>query len=189
MPAPRRRRAPRPTGRFVQRRRCAALGRFTRRLFLEIQELRRSVKGQVLTEEAALAAVSGDFGRMIVRTPWAILRPACPEDIVEALAFARRHRLGVSTRAQAHTQTGQALNQGGILIDINSLDKILAVDTEARTAIVQAGVVWGDLVAHLYPIGLVPPVLTNNLGVTVGGTVSVAGLGVASFRDGAQGDN
>jgi len=156
---------------------------------LDIQELRSAVKGQVLTEEAALAAVSGDFGRMIVRTPWAILRPACPEDIVEALAFARRHRLGVSTRAQAHTQTGQALNQGGILIDINSLDKIVSVDPKARTITAQAGALWRDLVSHVYPMGLVPPVLTNNLGVTIGGTLSVAGLGVASFRFGAQGDN
>src|SRR5437867_7456635 len=155
---------------------------------LDIHELRSSVTGQVLTEESALAAVSGDFGRMKYKTPWAILRPAGPKDIVAALAFARRHRIPVSTRAQAHTQTGQALNEGGILIDVNSLDKILAVDRAAKTATVQAGVIWRDLVEHLHPLGLVPPTLTNNLGVTVGGTVSVAGLGVASFRHGAQGD-
>lgn len=156
---------------------------------MDIQELRGAVKGQVVTEEAALTAVSGDFGRMVVRTPWAILRPAGPEDIVAALAFARKHRLPVSTRAQAHTQTGQALNQGGILIDVNSLDKILSLDRMARTVTVQAGVVWRDLVMYAHPLGLVPPVLTNNLGVTVGGTLSVAGLGVASFLYGAQGDN
>ncbi len=34
-----------------------------------------------------------------------------------------------------------------------------------------------------------PRVLTNNLGVSLGGTLSVAGLGVASFRYGAQVDN
>ena len=34
-----------------------------------------------------------------------------------------------------------------------------------------------------------PPVLTNNLSVTVGGTLSIAGIGVASFRYGAQADN
>lgn len=156
---------------------------------MDVQELRRSVKGHVVTEESALAAVSGDFGRLKSRTPWAILRPAGPEDIVAALAFARTHRIAVSTRAQAHTQTGQALNEGGILIDINALDKILAVDVKGKTATVQAGVIWKDLVAHLHPMGLVPPVLTNNLGVTIGGTLSVAGLGVASFRYGAQGDN
>jgi cytokinin dehydrogenase len=156
---------------------------------LDIQELRSKVKGQVLTEESALAAVSGDFGRMQFRTPWAILRPAEPKDIVAALDFARKHRIPVSTRAQAHTQTAQALNSGGILIDINSLDKILAIDEARMTATVQAGVIWRDLVAHAGTKGLMPPVLTNNLGVTIGGTLSVAGLGVASFLHGAQGDN
>lgn len=156
---------------------------------MNIHELRSSVRGQVVTEESALAAVSSDFGRLKRRTPWAILRPADPRDIVAALAFARKHRIPVSTRAQAHTQTGQALNEGGILIDINSLDKILAVDPKGLTATVQAGVIWRDLVEQVLPMGLVPPTLTNNLGVTVGGTLSVAGLGVASFRHGAQGDN
>jgi hypothetical protein len=103
--------------------------------------------------------------------------------------FARRHRIPFSTRAQAHTQTAQALNEGGILLDVNSLDKILEVDRTAKTATVQAGVVWRDLVSHVFPMGLVPPVLTNNLGVTIGGTLSVAGLGVASFLYGAQGDH
>ena len=156
---------------------------------MTVHELRSKVKGQVLTEESALAAVSGDYGRLKIKTPWAILRPAEPRDIVAALEFARKHRIPVSTRAQAHTQTGQALNEGGILIDINALDKILDVDAAAMTATVQAGVIWRDLVSHTYPMGLVPPTLTNNLGVTIGGTLSVAGLGVASFLHGAQGDN
>lgn len=156
---------------------------------MDIQELRRSVKGQVVTEESALAAVSSDFGRLKQKTPWAILRPANAQDVAAALAFARAHRIAVSTRAQAHTQTGQALNEGGILIDINSLDKILTIDRTNRTATVQSGVIWRDLVEHVLPMGLVPPTLTNNLGVTIGGTLSVAGLGVASFRYGAQGDN
>jgi len=156
---------------------------------LDIQELRSRVKGQVLTDEATRASVSGDFGRMKVKTPWAVLRPHDAHDIVAALDFARRHKIPVSTRAQAHTQTGQALNEGGILLDVNSLDKILEVDRDGKTATVQAGVVWRDLVAHVFPMGLVPPVLTNNLGVTIGGTLSVAGLGVASFLYGAQGDH
>ena len=36
---------------------------------------------------------------------------------------------------------------------------------------------------------LAPPVLTNNLSVTVGGTLSTAGVGVASHRFGTQGDH
>ena len=39
------------------------------------------------------------------------------------------------------------------------------------------------------PRGLVPRVLTNNLNVAISGTLSMAGLGVASFRYGTQADN
>ena len=46
-----------------------------------------------------------------------------------------------------------------------------------------------DVVARVHRHGLMPPVLTNNLSVTVGGTLSVAGIGVASFKYGAQTDN
>jgi FAD/FMN-containing dehydrogenase len=54
---------------------------------------------------------------------------------------------------------------------------------------VEGGVVWRDLVHHLKRWNLLPRVLTNNLGVTIGGTLSIAGIGVASFRYGSQGDN
>jgi len=66
---------------------------------------------------------------------------------------------------------------------------VLSIDAAAPDADCQAGVLWENLVKQTIPRGLVPPVLTNNLGVTIGGTLSVAGLGVASFRYGAQGDN
>ena len=46
-----------------------------------------------------------------------------------------------------------------------------------------------DLVRHLAPRNLAPPVLTNNLSVTVGGTLAIAGIGVSSFKYGTQGDN
>jgi cytokinin dehydrogenase len=53
----------------------------------------------------------------------------------------------------------------------------------------QAGIKWRALVEHLAPQRLSPLVLTNNLDVTVGGTLSMAGLGVASWRHGTQADN
>ena len=61
-------------------------------------------------------------------------------------------------------------------------------DTDTKTVLVEGGILWGDLVNALLPQSLVPPVLTNNLNVTVSGTLSVAGLGVASHRYGTQAD-
>src|SRR5216117_1013633 len=153
------------------------------------RDLRALLSGQVLDDEAARLDRSGDFGRMIRRVPGGVVRPAGTSDVAKVIRFARQASVPVATRSEAHTQSGQALTDGGILVDMTSLDRILAVDSAAPWADCEAGVKWDTLVRQTVPQGLVPPVLTNNLGVTVGGTLSVAGLGVASFRHGAQGDN
>jgi cytokinin dehydrogenase len=155
---------------------------------MDFSELRSSLRGSLLESPQELSARSGDFGRMVSRQPAAVVRPADSEDVARTLRFAAGRGLHVATRGEAHTQSGQALVEGGIVLDLTSLNKILEVDARAGTATCEAGVLWRDLVASLRPHGLIPPVLTNNLGVTVGGTLSVAGIGVASFRHGTQAD-
>ncbi|HYE79298.1 MAG TPA: FAD-binding protein [bacterium] len=152
-------------------------------------DLQRLLEGQVITEGDLVQEVSSDFGRMIHRTPGLVVRPASYADVVATINFARQNALPMATRAAGHTQSGQALTEGGILLDMRSLDGIIAIDPGTATARVQAGVVWKDLVDATLARGLIPRVLTNNLNVTVGGTLSVAGLGIASFKYGAQVDN
>jgi cytokinin dehydrogenase len=155
----------------------------------QIDELQRDLPGRVHTDGASLIDKSSDFGRMIRRTPGAIVRPASSDDVVRTVLFARKHRISIATRGEAHTQSGQALTEGGILLDLTSLSQLTAIDPAGSSATCGAGLKWMDLAAATASRGLIPPVLTNNLGVTVGGTLSVAGLGVASFLYGTQGDN
>ena len=151
--------------------------------------LKSIVAGEVLTEGDIVQEVSSDFGRMIRRTPGVVIRPASTADVQATIRFARERGIAVSTRAAGHTQTGQASNDGGILIDMRSLNQIVGIDAETLTATAQGGVVWKDLVDETLKQKLIPRVLTNNLNVTIGGTLSVAGLGIASFKYGAQVDN
>jgi cytokinin dehydrogenase len=151
------------------------------------RDLRTVVTGQVLDDPTARRERSSDFGRLIQRVPEVVVRPASTADVAEVIRYARRHAVPVATRGEAHSQTGQALGDR-ILIDLRSLHSIQGIDP-VLGADCQAGVIWESLVLKTLPLGLVPPVLTNNLNVTVGGTLSVAGLGIASFRYGAQGDN
>jgi FAD/FMN-containing dehydrogenase len=157
------------------------------------QDLKALVQGEVLDDAAAREARSGDFGRMIRRVPGVVVRPASAADVAAVIRYARKNSVPVASRGEAHTQTGQALTDGGIALDLTSLNAIEAIEpaTSAGGPAVRcgAGVKWETLVKQTVPQGLTPPVLTNNLGVTIGGTLSVAGLGVASFRHGAQGDN
>jgi FAD/FMN-containing dehydrogenase len=115
-----------------------------------------------------------------------VVCPASAEDVARVVKFAARNSLHVATRGGGHSQTGQSLSDQ-IVLDMTSLNQVTRVTEDAVTA--QAGIKWRALVEHLAPQRLSPPVLTNNLDVTVGGTLSMGGLGVASWRHGTQADN
>lgn len=149
-------------------------------------ELAQEISGKVLTDDAARDAVSTDFGRIIVRKPQLVVCPASTEDVACVVRFAGRNSLTVATRGGGHSQTGQSLSDQ-IVLDMTSLRQVTSVREDSVTT--QAGIKWRALVEHLAPEHLSPPVLTNNLDVTVGGTLSMAGLGVASWRHGTQADN
>ncbi len=149
-------------------------------------ELAHEIAGRVLSDDAAREAVAGDFGRIVVRKPQAVVAPASAEDVARVVKFAARNSLHVATRGGGHSQTGQSLSDQ-IVLDMTALNQVTQVTEEAATA--QAGIKWRALVEHLAPRRLSPPVLTNNLDVTVGGTLSMGGLGVASWRHGTQADN
>ena len=151
-------------------------------------ELAREISGQALTDDASRDAVATDFGHLVVRKPAVVVRPASSEDVAGVVKFAAKHSLAVSTRGGGHSQTGQSLSDH-ILLDMTSLNRVQEVDEKGSTVVCQGGIKWRALVEQLAPHHLSPPVLTNNLDVTVGGTLSSAGLGVASWRLGTQADH
>ena len=149
-------------------------------------ELAQEISGRVLTDDVAREVVATDFGRVMVRRPQVVVCPASAEDVARVVKFAARNSLTVATRGGGHSQAGQSLSDQ-IVLDMTSLNQVRRVAEDAVT--VQAGIKWRALVEHLAPQRLSPPVLTNNLDVTVGGTLSMGGLGVASWRHGTQADN
>ncbi len=150
-------------------------------------ELAREISGKVLLDESSRQACASDFGRLVTRQPAAVVRPGSAMDVSRALKFAARHSLAVGTRGAGHSETGQSLAEH-IVLDMTSLNAVRRVDESGSTVVCQGGVAWRALVEQLLPHQLSPPVLTNNLDVTVGGTLSTAGLGVASWRFGTQAD-
>jgi FAD/FMN-containing dehydrogenase len=150
--------------------------------------LRKAVRGAVVAGDRVPADRTTNFGRVFRSSPRVMLEPKSPEDVIHAVRLAREHRLAVTARGAAHSQSNLAVSDGGLLLHMPALGRVLSVDAAAMTADVEGGAIWGDVVRHLMPRGLAPPVLTNNLDVTVGGTLSIAGIGVASFRHGTQGD-
>jgi cytokinin dehydrogenase len=154
-----------------------------------LQSLQAALGGRISLDPEVRARYRSDFGRLVDRLPGAVALCASAEEVAEVVHACRELRVPIVPRGQAHTQTGQATSEGGVVLDTAPLNRIHAIDAEGLTATVDGGVVWRDLVVATTAQDLVPPVLTNNLGVTVAGTLSMAGLGVASFRYGTQADN
>ena len=142
---------------------------------------RLSVDGEALTE------ASRDFGGVVQRRPAAVLRAGSVDDVVRMVRHARAAGLQLVPRGAGHAAFGQAQITGGVVVDLRGLDRVHSLDDRAIT--VDAGVLWSELVRRTTAVGLVPPVLTDFLELTVGGTLSAGGITGTSFQWGAQIDN
>jgi FAD/FMN-containing dehydrogenase len=142
--------------------------------------------GTLTTDPAVLAGAADDFGHIVHDQPVAVLRPGSVRDVVAIVRYANRHRIAVAMRGQGHTTFGQAQVRGGVVIDSSTLATIHHIGR--RTATVDAGVVWHDLARATLAHGLTPPVFTDYIELSVGGTLSGAGIGGTTQRYGFQVD-
>jgi FAD/FMN-containing dehydrogenase len=139
--------------------------------------------GVVVMDEASLRADSADEGNIVHRRPWAVLRPGSVEDIARMLRFCRRHGVAAAARGRGHTVFGQSQAGGGLVVETGPLATIHSLSPDE--ADVDAGVVWKDLFAAAVAKGVTPPIFTAYTALTVGGTLSVGGVG-SSPREGVQ---
>src|SRR5947207_7552698 len=131
--------------------------------------------GTFSTEEANRALAADDFGHCLHRLPLAVLSPSSPEDIVRVVQFARQNGLKIAPRGQGHSTHGQVQVNTGIVVDLASLNAISAIH-EDRVE-VEAGALWSTLWQATLAQGLTPPVLTDYLNLSIGGVLSVGGIG------------
>lgn len=143
--------------------------------------------GVLLTGSDTLDEASVDFGNIKRRQPFAVLKPGSVDDIIRMVDFAREQRLSISARGQGHTTFGQSLVEAGVVIDMSSLNTLPEIHDDRVK--VSAGMLWRDVLLATVPHGLTVPVITGYLGLSVGGTLSVGGIGNSSYRYGAQVDN
>lgn len=146
--------------------------------------------GALLSDPATRSAAADDFGHIVHREPWAVLVPGSVEDIVKMVRFARAHRLKVAAArgiGESHSTQGQSQVEAGIVIDMSALSTIH--ELHETSAWVDAGVRWIELLQATLPLGKSPPTLTDYIELSIGGTLSVGGIGGQTFRSGLQVDN
>ena len=102
---------------------------------------------------------------MIDKRPALIARCLGVADVVDAVNLARSDDLEVAVRGGGHNVAGNAVCDGGVMIDL-SLMKGIQVDPKGRTVRAQGGVTWGEFNRETQVHGL----------ATTGGIVSTTGI-------------
>jgi len=126
-----------------------------------------------------------DFGRCFVRTPGVVITPGDEAEVAAALRELRARKIRYVLRGSGHSSGGQALIEGGAVIDLGRLTGVVADDASSGVVRVRAGTYWLDLVEHLLPDRR-PVALTTNAFSSVGGTLAVGGFGDTSHIYGLQ---
>ena len=116
-------------------------------------------------EDAGYDEARTIFNGMIDRHPAVIARCSKPDDVSEALRYAREHSLRVAVRAGGHSVAGMSLNDDGLVIDVRPM-KEAVVDPEARTIRAGAGLTWAEFDHATQQYGL----------ATTGGRASSTGI-------------
>lgn len=153
-----------------------------------VADLSRLMEGEVSEEPSVLAWAAVDYGGLVRRSPRAVVRPRTPEEVARVVRYAYDRDLPISPRAGGYSFAGQALNEGGVVLDMAELCAIGPIAAGEGWYEAQAGARWRDVVKATLQHGCIPPVLTSYLGTSLGGTLSAGGIGLSSFRDGAQAD-
>jgi hypothetical protein len=125
----------------------------------------------------------GDEGYDPARMPWnvtfAAQRPALVvmaagvDDVVAAINFANEQDLGIAVQGTGHGVT--QLPDGALLINTAGM-KNVTIDPGAKTAYVEAGAVWGDVLGPAQEAGLAP-LLGSSPGVGAVGYTLGGGMG------------
>ena len=139
-----------------------------------IAEFRGRLRGPLITSDDpdydnARAVRNG----LIDRHPALIARCSGTADVVECVNFARERNLLLSVRGGAHNVAGNAVNDGGLVIDLTTMRGVY-VDLQARTVRAQGGATWNDVDHESQLFGLAVP----------GGVVSSTGIGGLTIHGG-----
>ena len=93
------------------------------------------------------------FQRLKPHQPAHIFGASTSQDVQTAIEYARQHDLKVAVKASGHGHTNPL--DGGVLITTSRLDKV-TVDPDAKTASIQAGATWQQVIEATAPHGLAP---------------------------------
>src|SRR5579863_1141133 len=153
------------------------------------ERLSREITGDVLFDafNRGRYATDASFYQIV---PAGVVVPRTIDEALRALAIARDAGHKVTPRGGGTSQCGQTINDG-VVIDLSKhLTRLLLLDVENRTCVVEPGIVLDDLNRQLRQHGLWFPVDVSTASrATIGGMAGNNSCGGRSLRYGTMRDN
>src|SRR6201746_1605957 len=153
------------------------------------EQLTRETTGEVLFDRFHRGRYATDASFYQIM-PAGVGRPRTMDEALRALSIARDEGRIVTPRGGGTSQCGQTVNDG-IVIDLSKhLTRIIALDVENRSCVVEPGIVLDDLNRQLKKHGLWFPVDVSTASrATIGGMAGNNSCGGRSLRYGTMRDN
>ncbi len=152
-----------------------------------VSGLRAELGGIVRVDDEALDAARADkSGHVSSARPLAVIEATTIEQVQAALRFATAHRIAVVPRGAGTGLAGGAIGgEGELVLSTRAMDRILEVSVDDQLAVVQPGVLNGDLNAQLADRGLwwAPDPASKAIS-TIGGNIATNAGGLLCVKYG-----
>jgi glycolate oxidase len=147
---------------------------------------RRLGPSKVLTAEEACERFGRDESEAAACTPHAVVLAESSADVAAALAVANEAEVPITPRAGGTGRVGGAVPvAGGIVLSMERLSQLKGIDRRENIAVVEPGLILGDLHRAVEGEGLFYPPDPNSLtACTIGGNVATNAGGPRAFKYG-----
>ncbi|KAG2718122.1 hypothetical protein I3760_03G206100 [Carya illinoinensis] len=160
----------------------------------------KDIADKFRNDPETLKLASTDYGHIVHEIPATVFRPTSANDIATLVKFVYNNSLPIkiAARGHAHSVRGQAMSRNGVVINMTALNdpdhlrKAGSRISVSRSpslgfyADVGGDQLWIDVLQTTLTYGLAPVSWTDYLYLTVGGTLSNAGISGQTFRFGPQ---
>jgi glycolate oxidase len=152
-----------------------------------LASLAAQLSGSLSTDPDILATYSVDES---VHEPTgqalALVRASCVDDVVATMRFAHAHGIPVVPQgARSGLSGGACAVDGGILLSVRGMDRILEIDEANMTVTVEPGIINQDLKDALRPHGLAYPPDPGSVGMcSIGGNIATDAGGMCCVKYG-----
>lgn len=118
-----------------------------------------------------------------------LYRPTSAEQMMEVFKTAKQNGLTVTLRGAGRSYNDAALNGGGIVMDIQDMNRIISWNPESGLITCEPGVTLQKLWQHILPDGWWPPVVSGTMMTTLGGCLGMNIHGKNNFKLGTIGEH